>query len=127
MVATLGPAVQMRHVIKCGVMYGESWTGLVDALPVCVFGVIADPVNPDVGHPWLLGTEDIKRVTTRFLKQSRLMVAEMSARYPILTCMVDERNALHIRWLKWLGFREISRTPEYGVGKLPFIQFQKTA
>lgn len=47
----------------------------------------------------------------------------MQAQTPILFNCVDQRNEVHINWLRWLGFKFVRIIPEYGIQKLPFIEF----
>ena len=37
--------------------------------------------------------------------------------------VVDARNELHIKWLKFMGFKFIQRHENFGVAKLPFYEF----
>jgi len=97
--------------------------GLADGVVVCLFGVAPVTVMGDVGMPWLLGSEELPRYAVPFLRRNRPYVAAMSRDYRVLTNYVDARNALSIRWLRWLGFAIMSTEP-YGALKLPFHRFE---
>lgn len=79
-------------------------TGLWNDRPVCMFGVA--PMNVMLGHgaPWLLGANALEHVQVPFLRASRPAVTAMLASYPRLMNMIDSRNTVAIRWLRWLGF-----------------------
>jgi hypothetical protein len=81
-----------------------AYTGLLDEVPVCMFGVT--PHAPGEGVPWMVGTTALesRRAQRELLRISRDSVAEFQALYPLLFNYVDERNAAAQRWLRWLGF-----------------------
>jgi hypothetical protein len=87
-------------------------------VPVGMFGVSKD------GGIWLLATDDIFKIRFSFLRESRKVVNFLNTKYPLLWNYVDCRNELHIRWLKWCGFKFI-RKLNYGVLNLPFYEFVK--
>jgi hypothetical protein len=92
-----------------------------------MFGVV--PMNgndfPRLGSVWLLGTPDINDHVTQFLRESRKRLDEVCQGYNIVGNFIDERNELHISWLRWLGFKLIKRHAEHGVEQRPFIEFVK--
>lgn len=83
-----------------------SATGVVDGEPVCMFGVAPVSLLGGIGAPWMLGTTALDRpdMQVPFLRASRGVVAAMLATYPRLINLVDTRNTIAIRWLRWLGF-----------------------
>ena len=87
-------------------------------IPVGMFGVSED------GAIWLLATPDIKRIRFSFLRESRKVVNLLNHKYKILWNFVDCRNELHLRWLKWCGFKFL-RKINYGVNQKPFYEFIK--
>lgn len=95
--------------------------------PVAMFGVV--PVEgqdyPRVGVIWLLGTPAINSHVQQFLRESRARLADVCAGYDIVGNFIDDRNALHIAWLKWLGFKLIKNHPQYGAEQRPFTEFVK--
>ena len=87
-------------------------------IPVGMFGVTPE------GAIWLLATPEIKRIRFSFLRESRKVVDFLNNQYPKLWNFVDCRNELHLRWLKWCGFKFI-RKINYGVLQQPFYEFEK--
>lgn len=81
------------------------WTVLMDGQPEIMFGVGDVSILGGVGAPWLLATDAVNKVTREFIRQSRPLVRQLSARYDVLRNMVDLRNTVSIRWLEWLGFK----------------------
>jgi len=93
---------------------------IVDAkdIPVGMFGVSSE------GAIWLLATPEIKRIRFSFLRESRKVVNLLNYKYKLLCNFVDCRNELHLRWLKWCGFKFI-RKVNHGVSQQPFYEFIK--
>ena len=87
-------------------------------IPVGIFGVSSE------GAIWLLATPDIHRIRFSFLRESRKIVNLLNRKYKVLWNFVDCRNELHLRWLKWCGFKFI-RKLNYGVNQKPFFEFIK--
>lgn len=73
--------------------------------PLGMFGVA------DRGAVWMLGTDGIKDIRYTFLRQSSTWVNALHSASPALWNWVDARNELHIRWLKWLGFKFTQARP----------------
>ena len=90
--------------------------------PVLMGGVGAGD-EPNAGCVWMLATTDIEKHKVSFLRGCRAWVEEWNKKYPVLFNCVDERNELHIKWLRWLGFTFIRRHPLWGYEKRPFIEF----
>jgi hypothetical protein len=91
-------------------------------LPIAIFGVTR--MTDVAGAIWLMATDElVSTYATAFAKQSRPMCDQLNEEYPLLCNVVDERNAVHIRWLEWCGFIFINRHPEYGHEKRPFLEF----
>lgn len=84
--------------------------------PVGIFGVSKE------GAVWLLVTNDIKKHKIKFIKESRKVISFLNKKYPKLWNYVDERNKLHIKWLKSCGFIFLQKVP-YGKYQLPFYEF----
>ncbi len=93
---------------------------------VAIGGVTEDPADPLTGHVWLLATPHLEKWGMRFLRHGLTVTRALNNRWPILTNWVDCRNAIHIRWLRWLGCRFISRA-EIGEPGKEFIQFVRVA
>jgi hypothetical protein len=71
--------------------------------PVAMFGVSPLPAD-HTGAVWLLGSDGIKNIRTRFLRESKKWLKEISRDYVLLTNVVHKENEVHIKWLKFLGF-----------------------
>lgn len=95
---------------------------LPDGTPTAMFGV-APSGQADVGYIWLLATNDLKKVQTQFIRECRGYIAEISQGYRVVCNYTDARNTLHHRWLQWTGFTFIKRHENFGVGKVPFLEF----
>lgn len=74
------------------------------------------------GAIWLLASDDIQKIRFSFLRESRKVVELLNQKYRTLWNYVDCRNELHLRWLKWCGFKFI-RQLKYGVNQKPFYEF----
>lgn len=111
-----------EEVLRDGVSRGRSFalelsSGEVGAL----FGV-GPTEEPRLGCVWLLGSDALLSIKTTFLRHSREWVDELSKGYDLLGNHVDARNTVHINWLRWLGFRFLSRAPIGRHGEL-FYEF----
>jgi hypothetical protein len=103
----------------------DVWTfHLNDGTPVGVFGVDRTP-DPMVGIVWMLSTDEIKNHKREFLVESKPYVLALNDDFPIITNMVDARNTLHHRWLKWLGFSFLRRIERWGARSVPFYEFAR--
>jgi len=88
-------------------------------LAVAIFG-IAD-LGGLVGGIWLLATEDLSTIQIAFLRECKKVIQLLNKKYKILWNYVDCRNELHIKWLKWCGFKFLRKT-NYGVLQKPFYE-----
>jgi len=100
----------------------RAWAGLADDEVMCLFGLAPLSLLTGWGAPWLLGADGLERHANAFLRRNRAMVADMRALCPRLENRVDARNAVSIRWLRWLGFTLHPATP-WGPDGLPFHRF----
>lgn len=89
-----------------------------------MFGIVPEGT---FGRVWLLGSDELVTppLSRQFLRECRSYLAVMERPYLAIGNVIDERNRLHVRWLKWLGFTFINRLPEYGVERRPFLEFIK--
>ena len=99
-----------------------AWAGLADGEVMALWGVGSVALIGREGAPWLLGARGLERHKRAFLAFSRQGLAVMGARYAYLENWVDARNALSIRWLRWLGFTLEPAQP-YGRFGRPFHRF----
>ena len=92
-----------------------------DGNVVAIFG--AAPTDTQLGSVWLLGSNRIKDIQREFLRHSRYWVDKMHEKYPIMGNCVYAENHVHIKWLRWLGFKFIRKIDKYGNFGLPFYEF----
>lgn len=83
--------------------YGKHWTGLVDGVPVAIFGVVPVSVIGGAGVVWLLGANDVMRHRHIFARVSREIVSTLLEDYDVLMNIVHAENRVALRWLAWLG------------------------
>ena len=76
-------------------------------------------VGPD-GAIWMICTPAIKDYPHTFAKESKRFVE--SRKEPLLWNVADRRNTVHLKLLKFLGFKFL-RELKYGPNQLSFIEF----
>ena len=101
----------------------KTWTGYLNGIPCCMFGVAPVDGADEIGACWMTGTDLIERHPRAFLEGSRRAFREMLEVYPTLINYVDARHSKALRWLRWLG-AEVNEARPYGVEGLPFHFFQ---
>lgn len=118
--AALGKTAE--EAMRGGLAAGDwTMTGLVDGVPVCMFGVAPLSVLNGIGAPWMLATDGLEAAQVPFLRTCRPVVRAMRDSYPRLLNIVDERNTVARRWLRWLGFRfDLDAVKFNGQTFLPF-------
>ena len=105
--------------LRCSLGFAtRAWTGLVDEVPVCMFGVTAPYLLAREAEPWLLSTAGIMPHRMAFLRANRRYVLKMLELYPTLAGMVHARNRVSVRWLRWLGFKVGDARPHGVRGEL---------
>lgn len=114
------PADAMRY----GMRFSGAWTGMVDGMPVCMFGVTPYSLLLAEGIPWMVTTREMSRLSVQkhLLRESRLVAVGLRRRWNLLFNVVDDRNESAKRWLRWLGFTLAPAAP-YGPDSLPFSLF----
>ena len=94
--------------------------------PLALFGTSPDGEGTGLGMIWFLGSSDLfKKNRVSFLRNSEFWVQKLFEKYDLLYNVVDARNTVHIRWLKWLKFKFIADIPEFGFEKRTFRQFYR--
>ncbi len=76
-------------------------------------------VQPD-GRIWMLCTPAIKKYPTTFAREAKRYVE--SRQEKLLWNIVDKRNRVHIKLLRFLGFKFL-RELKHGPNNLSFIEF----
>ena len=74
----------------------------------------------DGGAIWMLCTPEIHRYPITFAREAKRFVD--SREEPLLWNIVDCRNTVHLKLLKFLGFKFL-RKVTHGPNNLPFIEF----
>ena len=74
----------------------------------------------DDGAIWMLCTPDIERYPITFAREAKRYVDSRDE--PLLWNIVDCRNTVHLKLLKFLGFKFL-RQVNWGPYDLPFIEF----
>ena len=84
-------------------------------IPIAMFGVAPVQDRKEWGSIWMLGTDDITDlVPISFLRCCKRFLPTFLSPYEMVFNLVDHRNTVHIKWLKWMGFsiiREVSYSP----------------
>jgi hypothetical protein len=84
--------------------------------PFAIYGVTPDELCSDCtkGISWMLGTDDLARHSAWFLRNCAGMLEGMHEHFPLIHNVVDVRNEVHIRWLRWAGFTFGKQYPHNG-------------
>lgn len=112
-IEVLQRALQRDHQAVCG---------LVDGVPVTMWGCASGAIAGGVGLPWMVGSKHLDRHALYFLYHCRDHVATMRDRFGFLCNWVDARNVRAVQWLRWLGFTLETPQPA-GIAGLPFHKF----
>lgn len=99
-----------------------AWTGLIDGVPVCMYGVVRASLLGNVGRPWMVGTDLLDKHQVVFLRRCRASLETMKMCFGKLENYIDARNVKAIQWLRWLGF-SFSEPEPLGPLNMPFIRF----
>ncbi len=92
--------------------------------PVGLFGVDPSEVE-NLGYIWMCSTPEITRHSFEFLKGSRVILDALHREYPVLTNLVDARNTVHHKWLRWMGFSFLRTIEKWGARGVPFHEFAR--
>ncbi|WP_018123373.1 hypothetical protein [Desulfovibrio oxyclinae] len=101
----------------CYVMLGE------EGDLVGIYGVVPNPLQLNSGAVWMHCTDTLEKYPFQFLRRSREGADRLHDTYDLLYNFVDARNTVHIKWLRWSGFKFINYHPNHGKGKRPFYEF----
>ena len=88
---------------------------------LALFGVVPHPTNARFGIVWMLGSDALVSRKAIFLRTSKHWLARLYSVYAALGNVIDARNTVHLNWLKWLGFKAVSRIDRHGAEQRPFI------
>lgn len=93
---------------------------------VCVYGISPKTTLSDIGIPWMLGTDRVRRNAKQVTLDTRAFMAAARERYRLLENYVDARNKPSVRWLQRVGFTLEPAAP-WGKAGLPFHRFHMGA
>ncbi len=111
-------------VLRRGIEHGRAYSIVNTKGEILgIFGV--GTVAPRVGVVWLLGSDDLTKISYIFLRESRVWLRKLFDGHDLLANVIDARNTLHIRWLRWLGFHFVAQRPNYGTAGETFLEFCK--
>ncbi len=91
--------------------------------PIGMFGITPVSILSDKAVIWMLGTDGIDKIKTRFLLNNTKFIKMFHEWYPLLFNYVDVRNKKSIKWLKFLG-AAIGKPEPYGIEGKPFQRFE---
>lgn len=81
----------------------ETYTTLIDGLPVMMFGVV--PIDGfNVGRIWMLCSDKVEDKQKSFVKFSYDVVEHFQNKYYLLENIVPIEHTKTIKWLEYLGF-----------------------
>lgn len=98
-------------------------TATLCGVPIMLFGV--SQITPEVGCIWMRSTPKARNYGKEILSECEAVIKACLTEYRVLTCMVDFRNLLYPRWLKWLEFEPILEWGKWGAEERPFMQFAR--
>jgi len=121
-VNTLGKTSEQS--LLSGYLFGRVCRSIINnyGQVVGMYGVV--PADSKTGLVWMLGSDKLKKIKIPFLKESRTEVEKMNILLPHLWNIIDSRNELHLKWIKWCGFKIIG---ERMVNNVKFYEFCKVA
>lgn len=119
-----GYRVTPEEAFQTGLEVSDTpYTVVWNDTPVAMFGVSG---VAGVGVPWMLATDDLRKIRKSFLRDCRSYVEGFHNEYPLLVNQVWAKNTTHIQWLKWLGF-QFDIPVQMGPDNEMFIRFYKEA
>jgi len=83
----------------------------------------AAPAGDRTGSVWMHGTNRMARHPVAFARHTPLVVNLLHSRYPVLRNWADCRNAVHLKWLQWAGFRFLQVSTTFSNDGTPFVEF----
>ena len=93
-------------------------TAVEDGKPLIMWGSDKD------GRLWMFATNAAVPKAHRLHRILRPELDRLIRWYGSVFCFADCRNAVHLKWLRWLGFEELGVIP-LGPFELPFASFYK--
>jgi hypothetical protein len=88
---------------------------------VTIWGLRFHEEDPTVGHPWMVGTDEMLKHKRDILRLGKQETADFLNYRNVLINMMDTRNRTHRRWLTWIGYHFTGQTVE--IRGVPFAYF----
>lgn len=101
---SLDPVALLRRTFDNG---SPIFTATIDEAPVCMWGLEKKSLL-STWMLWMLTTDAIDANPVRFLRESRKIIYALSSAYGTIEGLVDSDFEVSVRWLRWLGFREVA-------------------
>lgn len=116
-----------REGLMCCVLASDRAFAICrSGVPVALWGITGTCwAGNSLGIPWLLAADELFRHKRQLIRQSRRWVSALQLDYHVLTNLADARNAAHLRWLEWCGFRVLREHACRGAGRSGFVEFYR--
>lgn len=126
--ASMGTSVEAALMI--GVLHSKPCLTIVDdndgSTVLGMFGAVPSDEEVNAGAIWLIASKDLMDVAkNQFIRESRKWVSTFQEKYELLHNVVDARNEVHIKFLRWCGFTFLQKLEGYGVNGETFIEFAR--
>lgn len=107
--------------LMLGVLNSDYPLSIIDGDKVVgMFGVVPTEHFASI---WMLGSDDLQDISISFLRECRGVVEMFNKKHHLLANCVSAENKLHIKWLRWCGFKFIKLHERYGYEQKPFYEF----
>lgn len=87
----------------CFLMSVVIWTGSIDGVLACIWGVIPPTLMSYQAYLWLYTTDALKGHEFLLVRHSQMVIEEVLDEYPSIVGHAIIGSDKSIRWLKWLG------------------------
>jgi hypothetical protein len=98
----------IQEVVAASAKAWSLWCG--DDL-IAIVGVRTASFVSKEASLWFVATSLLPLHKTTFLRASRSLLQQVTTTYPILYCDVLNKFSGSVKWLKWLGFKELTPRP----------------
>lgn len=101
---------------------GENIAATIDDVVVGLGGCV---FHEGIGVPWMVSSDELVKRPVTLVRIGLFSIERYAPQCTVLTNFVHAENHVHRKWLERIGFTLGDTTPDYGVGKAPFIQFYR--
>lgn len=88
---------------------------------IAIVGVA--PCGDGAGSIWMHGTSLMVKHPVSFVRRTPAILKHLHRHYPLLTNWADLRNTVHVKWLRWAGFRFLRTSTTFSNDGSPFVEF----